>query len=443
MADIAAEPDGRSFPTTITHGRYTLPSSASILTGKYPGDHGIGYGKSTLDDTIPTVAEAFTDAGYRTALVSNNHFVGPETGLARGFETTTVLPDDAVGIIKTAGIPTVARWLANIFDHSAGLERDKYRHSGAYLQTSLVRQQLDAFKLQSEPFFLYAHYNQTHRPYYPPLRWFDRYDDTFEMSRSDAGDFSMDVHRNLVEKVAKGCPFTDDEWWTLRALYDAQLEYNDTFIGQLYEEIQRDFDETIFVVTSDHGEHLGERGALGHKYVLDDYLLRVPLVTSGLDVPSTEGPVQHSDVMRTLLERAHADSSFVDGVDLQTDNRKFAVTQDGPRDLEPIYDINPNFEAAQFFPEAEGSLPQRTTVRSTNYRFVRGHDGTDALFAIPNEKVDRSGTELDVARHFDGILDNWLSNHRLIDTEDGGEDDNISDTAKSRLKKMGYLESEL
>jgi len=56
----------------------------------------------------------------------------------------------------------------------------------------------------------------------------------------------MDVHRNLVEKVANGCPFTDVEWETLRALYDAQLEYIDTFLGELFGRIQPMDDEIIF-----------------------------------------------------------------------------------------------------------------------------------------------------------------------------------------------------
>jgi uncharacterized sulfatase len=253
----------------------------------------------------------------------------------------------------------------------------------------------------------------------------------------------MDVHRNLVEKVAQGCPFTDDEWATLRALYDAQLEYTDTFVGQLYERIQREFDDTIVVVTGDHGEHLGERGALGHKYVMDDNLLRVPLVTSGLDVPETDAPVQHSDVMRTLLDVADADAAFVDGIDLRTDTREYAVTQDGARDLEPIYDVNPDFDAAQFFPGAEESLPQRTAIRSRDYRFVRGHDGSSALFEIPDERVDRSDSDRDVVRDLDAELEDWLADHELIDAEADDEAEDISDAAKSRLQKMGYLESEL
>lgn len=438
---IADRADGRSYDTAIAHTRYTLPSSGSILTGRYPGDHGLGFGCNSLDPDIPTVAESLRGAGYTTALVSNNYFVSPETGLDRGFETTTVLPTSPVELLKTVGVKGVARWLANIRSHSAGFELDKYRHSGAYLTTQLVEQRLDALGESEEPFFLYVHYNQPHRPYYPPLSWFEKYGDRFEMSRREAGEFAMEVHDNLVEKVAEGCPFTDDEWATLRALYDAGIEYTDTFVGSLFDRIRAEFDDTVVVATADHGEHLGERGALGHKYVLDDAVLRVPLVTAGLDDAAAAGPVQHTDVMRTLLAEAGADCGFVDGVDLRDESRPFAVSQDGARSLDPLYEANPDFDATQFPCGAGGSLPRRTTIRTPTHRYVRGADDTSALFELPDETTDISAEVPETAATYDAELEAWLADHESVATT--GSDDAISASTKSRLQNMGYLDGEL
>jgi len=317
LARLAEREDARTFEHATAHARYTLPSSASMLTGTAPSTHDVGFGRTTLDSSTPTVAEAFRDAGYETSLVTNNYFVSSDTNLDRGFETYTQLPNSPLGILKTVGVESTLRWLTQLRRHSAGFDLDKHRHSGAYLMHSLVEDELDRLAGGDDPFFLYAHFNQPHRPYYPPLAWFEKYADAFEMSTRDAGDFSMDLHRNLVEKVAKGCPFTDDEWRVLSALYDAGIEYTDTFMGELFEQVSASTDETVFVVTADHGEHLGERGALGHKYVLDDALLNVPLLTVGLDVPESTELVQHADVMRTLLDTAGARSGFVDGVDLR------------------------------------------------------------------------------------------------------------------------------
>jgi len=442
LARIAAQSDGRSFETAIAHARYTLPSSASLLTGRHPGDHGVGFGSNSLDHDVPTVAEAFQSAGYTTAMVSNNYFVSEDTGLDRGFDSFDRIRYSPKGLIESVGVGSLAKWVANIREHSAGFEADKHRHSGAYLTSELVQQQLDSLAAAADPFFLYVHFNQPHRPYYPPLKWFDKYSDDFEMSRSEAGDFTMAVHNNLVEKVAEGCPFTDDEWATLNALYDAQIEYTDQFVGELYDELRTRFDDNIFVATADHGEHLGERGALGHKYVLDDALLRVPMVTSGLDVAETAEPVQHTDMMRTLLEAAGGDASVIDGLDLHTETREFAVSQDDARSLEPLYDVNPDFDPSKFYASADETLPGRTAVRTATHRYVRGTDGSSALFRIPEEATDISGERATIESELDDRLDGWLEDHDHVGAPGSGQS-SLTDGTKSRLMNMGYLEEEL
>jgi len=262
------------------------------------------------------------------------------------------------------------------------------------------------------------------------------------MSRREAGDFVMDVHNNLVEKVAQGCPFTEDEWRVLNALYDAGIEYTDGFVGELFDEIRSRFDDTIVAATSDHGEHLGERGALGHKYVLDDALLRVPMVTSGLDVPQTAEPVQHTDLMKTLLAEAGGDHSFVDGIDMRSETREFAVSQDDARSLEPIYEVNPDFDPSTFYASAEETLPKRTALRTATHRYVRGVDGSSALFRLPDETTDVSEDASNIETKLDQRADAWLEDHAHAGTSPGG-DSSLTEGTKSRLMNMGYLEDEL
>lgn len=442
---IADQDDGISFNTAISHAKHTPKSVASILTGKYPAEHRINYESNTLDSSIPTVAEAFRNEGYATACVSNNSWVSPETGLTRGFDEATLLPKTPLQILRSVGIYDTARFLVNIRKHSAGFQRDIQRHSGAYLTTSLVSQQLARLAERSDPFFLYVHYNEPHRAYYPPLDLFDTYSDSFKMPLRDAGEFSMDVHYNLNEKVANGCPFTKDQWAVLKALYDTEIYYTDTFVGDLFDQIQQQFNDTIVIVTSDHGEHFGERGALAHRYVLDDALLHVPLVTSGLDVAETNSPVQHSDVMRTVLEIIGADAEFVDGVDLRNETREFAISQDGESSIKPLLEHNADFDGEQFFPGADTLLPERTALRTESHRYVRGVDGTEILFQIPNEAQgdDLSEDEPDIMTGLKSRLDTWFKDHKAA--QPGGSSKigrEFSEATKARLKQMGYLEED-
>lgn len=445
LRHIADGPDGVSFDTAIAHSRATLKSSASILTGKYPVEHRVGYESNSLDDSIPTVAESFRDAGYTTVCVSNNAFVGQETGLARGFEDFTLLPKHPLELLRTVGVRSMATFLAKIRRHSAGFQRDINRHSGAYLTTSLVRQRLNELESRSNPFFCYVHFNQPHRAYYPPLAWFDTYANDFEMSTHEAGEFSMDVHHNLTEFVAKGCPFTTDQWTALKALYDTEVRYTDSFVRELFDRIRRRFDDTIVVVTADHGEHFGERGALAHRYVLDDAVLRVPLVTSGLQPASTDAPVQHVDVMRTLLELADADAAFVDGVDLRDETREFAVSQDSDTSLESILEYNPDFDGEQFFPGTDRIIPERTALRTETHRYVRAVDGTRVLFRIPEEGEgdDRSEMEPEVVANLDRKLETWRTDHDTVRPSSSKPDQRLTEGTRERLKQMGYLDEDL
>lgn len=447
LQHIADLDDGVSFDTAIAHAKHTPKSVASILTGKYPAEHQLNYrsGSNKLDNSIPTVAEKFRDVGYATAGVSNNAWVSSDTNLSRGFEKFTLLPKSPMGLLRSVGVWPITKFLANIRRHSAGFQTDFHRHSAAFLLTSLIHKNLDELANKAKSFFLYAHYNETHRAYYPPKTWFDKYSEDFDMSNHDAGEFSMDVHYNLNNWVAQGCPFTDDQWSALTALYDTEIRYTDTFIGDLFQRIKNQFDDTIFIVTSDHGEHLGERGALAHRYVLDDALLRIPLVIFGLSVKSSKTPVQHSDVMRTVLELAGADASSIDGKDLRYHNREFAISQDSQSSLESLLQLNPDFDGERFFPGVDDTIPERTALRTDSYRYVRTVDGTEVLFEIPNESRDSNiaADRPDIRSELMSKLDSWFDIHPTACHGGGdGPEEGLSQRTVNRLKQMGYIDDD-
>jgi len=443
---IANRDDGVSFDTAISHAKHTPKSVASILTGKYPAEHRLNYESNTLDDNIPTVAEALEKENYNTVCVTNNSWVSDETGLSRGFDDFVLLPKNPKQILRTFGVKETMSFLTKIRQHSAGFQRDLHRHSGAYLLSSLVEQKMNNLEKKDDPFFLYVHFNQPHRAYYPPLSWFDTYSDQFDMSKQEAGELSMDVHHNINKYVAYDCPFDEDEWRAIKALYDTEICYTDKFIGDIFDILQEKFDNTVTVITADHGEHFGERGALVHRYALDDALLHVPLVSSGIDIKSSDAPVQHTDMMKTLLKLADADARFVDGIDLRHKTREFAISQDNNSGLKNLHDINPEFDPTRFYPSADKRLPKRTALRTNSYRYVLADDGTNVLFEIPNEDKgeDISTSNPDITSKLESRLDTWFSNHENAQMREGNDNlnENISIRTKERLKNMGYIEDD-
>jgi len=265
------------------------------------------------------------------------------------------------------------------------------------------------------------------------------------MSPSEAVDFSMDVHNNLEQYVAEGLQLTEDQWAVLNALYDAQIEYTDQFIGKLFDYIQCRCKDTIVVVTADHGEHMGERGALGHKYALDDALLNVPLVTWGIDPASTEHPVQHTDVMRTLLQIAGAESEFVDGIDLRNETRECAISQDTSRSLEALHKHSSQLDPTQFFPDIDRTLPARTSLRTGSYRYTRETHEPKRLSELIDVNTHNNIVQPEVEAELNLKLDQWLKERQSLglSTQEAADTDRISAPAKERLRQMGYLEEDL
>jgi len=431
--------DGVGFPTCITHGKATLPSSGAILTGQAPSRTTVGISGRILPDSVRTVAERFVSAGYRTAALSGNSFVGPDTGLDRGFERYQWLTSST---LHEVGIQTLLGYLMNIRTHSAGLTTDASKHSTPYLMNAIAKRWVLDLEGGNRPFFFYLHYNEPHRPYYPPLSFLDRYTNGLEMTAEEAGETALRIHRNLDKIIAKGTDLTQAEWNALHAMYDAEIAYTDEMIGRLVEWVRRrDLGPTVLIVTADHGDLFGEYGLLSHKFVLHDGLVRVPLVvadltdeagivTNDLVVDPTD-QVQHADVMRTLLEVANADTDGLLGVDLREDSRDVAVAQRGPPNYDQIRRHDPGYDTSRFH---DGVL---TAIRTPEWKYNRSEDRAE-LHALCDETTDVSLDRPDVVDRLEEWRTSWMGTHgQPVESGESGE---FSDAARKQLRDLGYID---
>jgi choline-sulfatase len=128
--------EGVLFERALTAAPITLPAHASLLTGAYPFTHGVrNNGNFSLSDTVPTLATALHDAGYRTAAFVSAFVLDRRYGLARGFDE---------------------------YDDRVGLERRGDRTAAAALEW------LNAHASAPAPFFVWLHLYDAHDPYDPP-----------------------------------------------------------------------------------------------------------------------------------------------------------------------------------------------------------------------------------------------------------------------------------
>jgi arylsulfatase A-like enzyme/tetratricopeptide (TPR) repeat protein len=239
---------GARFETAIAHVPLTTPSHASILTGLTPLRHGVrDNGDFVLPDGIPSVAEAFRDAGYRTAAFVSAFPLDRRFGLTRGFDVY----DDRM-------------------PHGGDRRRAAYVERPAAQTTAAARAWVEAGP--PSPWFLWVHYFDPHSPYEPPP--------------------------DLAARFAG------------RA-YDGEIAFVDAQLGTLlaFLDTKRLFAGTLVLVTADHGEALGEHGEETHGVLVYDATLRVPWIMAGPGVPAGAVPTvvaRGIDVAPTLLELAGA-----------------------------------------------------------------------------------------------------------------------------------------
>ncbi|GGN88044.1 sulfatase [Haloarcula pellucida] len=434
---------GTAFSTCFAHGNYTLSSSGAILTGTYPQHNTVGITGERLPDELPTVAERFADAGYRTACLSRNSYLSEATGLDRGFDRFSWIAGH--NIHRAAGLRTLLKFAPNLWTHSAGLTTDTGKHATPFVMNDVAKRWLG--DLQGEdPFFFYLHYNEPHRPYYPPGMTRDQFADELAVDGETAAEIAMDSHTDITDYVAGSKSVDPDVLDVLVAMYDAEVSYTDYMVGQLYDHIRSlPLSDTIVVVTADHGELFGERGLFAHKIGLDDPLLHVPLVVDGIDdfAADADDIVQHMDVMETLLGLAGADRQGTHGVDLREASREYAFAGRGPADFEQYIERNPDFETDRYF---GGRL---TAVRTHDYKYLSEEGGSDALYAMapdahdgpvvyPDEETDVSAAFEDEYAELSAVVEEFRETEGLPVGEGGSAA--FDDAMQRQLSDLGYLD---
>ena len=229
LASLAA--DGTVFENAFAASTWTAPATASLLTGLYPREHGVirgffaqvmeqdGAAPSELElarlpADVPTLAERFAAAGYRTVGLASNVNIGPEMGFERGFES---------------------------FE----------RHDGLGARKLLERlSDLDVRLGGAEPTFLYLHLNDPHWPYQRRPRYY------VEPGELPADETAAEVVRR-------------------RALYASEIGLVDDALREAL--LARGLGpSTLFVLVADHGEEFQEHGRWFHLFSLYGELARVP-----------------------------------------------------------------------------------------------------------------------------------------------------------------------
>jgi choline-sulfatase len=288
------------------------PSRFAMLTGCLPSRIGAFDNAAELPSAVPTLLHYLRDAGYRTCLAGKMDFTGADQ--LHGYEerlTTDLSPSDLGWTPDWDRPEQVQPWYhtlqsvaeAGPSDYSLTLQYDEDACGRAVQWLHRAAAHPDG-----RPFMLTASFMHPHDPYLGPRRHWDLYDeadiDLPVLERQDDAP-GRRMHR-LYDRDEY--PVGPAEIRRSRRAYYAMISYCDELLGRLLATLERLglADDTVVLVTSDHGDMLGERG-LWYKMVFFERALRVPLIAAGPGIARGARvaiPVSQLDLLPTLLELA-------------------------------------------------------------------------------------------------------------------------------------------
>lgn len=404
--------DAIRFDRAWSTSSWTVPSHASLFTGLLPMTHQATQESEWLADGFDTLAERLAGAGWQTAAFSNNAWVGPQTNLLQGFEHVEELwripgPE---GERRTR--EAVRHWLA---------ARDPKR-----------------------PFFVFVNLMEPHWPYTAPRALQDRFiDPAVPEARRRAANFGT------VEWYLSG-GHVAPELQALRSdLYDAEIASADETLGGLLASLEDQglSDETLTVVTSDHGELLGEHGHQGHAFTLYDGVVHIALlVRPPGGVPGgavRDDPVQLTDLHATLVAAA----GLAPGGDARSVGRDL-LAGPAPADRPIVAEYYRPDQYLAYFPEEarrDGKLrPYERRIRSIQVgsdKLVWGSDGHDELYDLaedPGEEHDRLAGSPDTAGRLEQRLTELVESHQAP-TPAAVPHPEPDAATRERLRELGYV----
>ncbi|MDP1793594.1 MAG: sulfatase [Acidimicrobiales bacterium] len=280
IAEMASR--GAAHPNAYATASWTVPSHASLFSGKLPRSAGFQH-RGATGDGVYREANAQLDArgellpgvlraqGYETRGLSGNTWITDHTGFHRGFDEFRLVTRRRPGRMHKKGLRDRLAWRMDAV--RARLD-DGAAEVGELLESWIARR-------DRKPFFWFVNLIECHSPYMPPLP-FNPLSPVDRWRAADEASEYLNV-ASIWKCSLGGFDVPDDAIERMRLLHNASAAQLDAWVARLLTSLDKHglLDDTQIVLTSDHGENLGDGKLLGHSFSLDDRLLKVPLVTAG------------------------------------------------------------------------------------------------------------------------------------------------------------------
>jgi arylsulfatase A-like enzyme len=389
---------GTWFRNAYAPSPWTKPSHASLFTGLYPRHHGAASFELGIADDVGHIAETLSGQGFETvAFVSNPALT--THGLERGFQTLEYI--ERQGRAPTRITPRAVDWLRT---------RKKER-----------------------PFFALLHYNDPHADYCARTKFEKRFE----------RDYEGPVTGKIIQLFAHtlgAIELDQADAEHLIDLYDAAIYQLDGQIGALLRAVESEglLENTLIVLTSDHGEEFLDHGDLQHGLHQFQESVRVPLIFAGPGVSSggvAQVAVSLIDIAPTIFEHLGIPTaSSMDGVSLVP----LLVEADSP---EAVFDFSRwlFFEANCARPTPQTTLLQPGSERAIQRGAFKLHyDEADESMSLYDLSTDPGETRDVQSEHLELVAEMLVALKTFLAGERPGKPEQISDELLERFRDLGY-----
>jgi len=401
------------FPSMHAQAAYTLPATVSLFSGQFPSAHGVYRGTHAVSPTrTPLLAEILGAEGYATMGFTAGGFVSADFGLDAGFDGFTNVdplrhPD--------------SEFFHLLRDRNPELTKELVGEHGPARIAGWLEEHRD------QRFFLFLHTYTVH-DYDAPDGWLPCEELGCRSNRTDYTNFLPHIESN--EEISE----VDKQHLYHR--YDGSLNYVDSLLGELFAQLEELglTENTVIVVTSDHGEEMFERGVIQHGKTLYEELTRIPLIMKvpGQGPRVIEKPVMTIDVAPTILG----------ALGLPRERRMQGVDVLAP-DLErrPVLgEIDDHFAHKYSLRDGEGFKLIHSPRTRDDVLFLGEFEWE--LYSTeedPGEKINLTGSRRKRFEALKARLEGILRENRELGEEHGAVgQSNLDATTQNELEALGY-----
>jgi|GEM_PF-5362924 len=307
--------NGMLFENHYSSSSWTIPSHFTMMTGVTSGAVRQEF---SISEKSLTLTERLQMLGYRTACMSANPLLSEAVHFDQGFQ----LFDSSINTLNRINDLKIFELLSHIKIRRPIRGNKVKLLNPAELVTDYALDWLDS--VSGDPFFLFINYMDVHDPYLPPKEYRTLF--SFDYKGSFTGDICGDLSE--AEFIKEKLPdMTEEDWRYVISQYDGAVKYVDDQIARIVKTLEKKnlLEDTILIITSDHGELFGEYGLATHHLMLSEEETHTPLIIhyprvikNPARVKTLSGIVDIYPTLKKLIGFAMPKDIFMEGTPLVT-----------------------------------------------------------------------------------------------------------------------------